>query len=384
MHLQIVRLPEAFAALQTQVGFLARVYPLVPLQPVGAKESLVALGARVRPGPGVVAQVDGQVAGLGESLATVGALEGLVARVEALVLQELGVGEEPFAAVGAKVRPLARVRQLVPDQGGFVDEALVTLRAAEHVLPGVAALVLLHVALPLEALAAEGAHEGHFLRVDLHVAQQAAPVEKPFAALRANVRPLFLVGALVRGERGAVGEALPAAAGVRPFSVGLEVLAEVAGRAENQLAVRALAGSRGPLHLLAVRLQVPHQRRLPRKRPAAFRAQVVAVLHVGAPVLLQSRERLKEPAADGAVVFAAGVVRQLVSLQRLLEGEPAAAPRAEEGLLARVDAPVRAEVGPKLETLLTARAAQTSFSARAGQIMVLSLRVDPGLIPHFP
>lgn len=177
----------------------------------------------------MVAQVDGQVAGLGESLPAVGALEGLVARVEALVLQELGVGKKAFATVGAEVRPLARVGQLVSDQGGFVDEALVALRAAEHVLAGVAALVLLHVALPLEALAAEGAHEGHVLRVDLHVAQQAAPVQKSFAALHAHVRAFFLVRALVRGERGAVGEALPAAAGVRSFFVGLEVLAEESG-----------------------------------------------------------------------------------------------------------------------------------------------------------
>lgn len=163
MHFQVVGLPEPLPTLHTQIGLLARVRPLVPLQAVGAQEAFVAFGAGVRPRPRVVAQVDGEVARLGELLIAVGALEGLVARVEALVLQELGVGKEALPAVGAQVGPLARVRQLVPGQRGFVDEALVALRAPEDVLSGVAALVLLHVALPLEALPAEGAHEGHFL-----------------------------------------------------------------------------------------------------------------------------------------------------------------------------------------------------------------------------
>lgn len=88
-----------------------------------------------------------------------------------------------------------------------------------------AALVLLHVALPLEALAAEGAHEGHVLRVDLHVVEQAAPVQEALAALCAHVRPLLLVDALVRGECRAVGKAFAAAARVRPLlPVGLQVL----------------------------------------------------------------------------------------------------------------------------------------------------------------
>lgn len=220
--------------------------------------------------------------------------------------------------------------------------------------------------------------------MDLHVAQQAAPVEKSFATLRANVRAVFLVGALVRRECGTVGKAFPAAAGVRSFSVGLEVLAEVADRAENQLAVRAFAGSRRRVRLLAVRLYVPHQCGLPRERPAAFRAQVLAVLHVGAAVLLQSRQRLEDLAAYGAVIVAAGVVRQLVPFQRLFEGEPAAALRTEEGLLARVDTLVRFKVGPKPEALLTARTAKTSFSIRDGQIFVLGLRVDLGIIPGDP
>lgn len=53
--------------------------------------------------------------------------------------------------------------QLVSDQSRLVDKTLVALRAAEDVFSGVAALVLLHVALSLEALATEGTHEGHLL-----------------------------------------------------------------------------------------------------------------------------------------------------------------------------------------------------------------------------
>lgn len=136
---------------------------LVPLQAVGAEEALVALGAGVRPDSGVVAQVDCQVAGLSELLSAVGALEGLMARVETLVLQKLGVGKEALPTVGAEVRPLARMSQLVSDQRRLIDETLIALRAAEDVFPGVAALVLLHVAFPLEALSTEGTHEGHFL-----------------------------------------------------------------------------------------------------------------------------------------------------------------------------------------------------------------------------
>lgn len=105
---------------------------------------------------------------------------------------------------------------------------------------------------------------------------------------------------------------------------------------------------------------------------------------MGATVLLQSRERLEELAADGAVVAAARVVRQLVSLQRLFEGELAAALRTEEGLLARVGAPVRLEVGSKLEALLAVRTAEASFFVGDGQIVVLALRADLGVIPWDP
>lgn len=135
----------------------------MPLEPVGAEEALVALAAGVRPDPRVVPQVYRQVTRLGELLTAVRTLERLVSRVEALVFEELGVRKEPLPAVGAEVRPYARMRQLVSGQGGFVDEAFVTLRAAEDVLPGVAALVFLHVALSFEALPAVGAHKGHLL-----------------------------------------------------------------------------------------------------------------------------------------------------------------------------------------------------------------------------
>lgn len=137
--------------------------PLVSFQAVGTEEALVALGAGVRADSGVVAQVDGQVTRLSELLATVGALEGLVARVETFMFQKLSMGKEALPTVGTEVRPLARMGQLMSDQSRLVDEALVALRAAENVLPGVAALVLLHAPFPLEALTAEGTHEGHFL-----------------------------------------------------------------------------------------------------------------------------------------------------------------------------------------------------------------------------
>lgn len=136
---------------------------LVSFQAVGTEEALVALSAGVWPDSGVVAQVNGQVARLGEPLATVGALEGLVTCVETLMLEKLGVGEEALSTVGAEVWPLARMGQLVSDQSCLVHETLVTLRATENIFPGVAALVLLHVTFPLEALPAEGTHEGHFL-----------------------------------------------------------------------------------------------------------------------------------------------------------------------------------------------------------------------------
>lgn len=233
--------------------------PLVSLQAVGTEEALVALRTGIRPRPGVVAQVDGQVAGLSELLAAVGAVEGLVVFVEALVLQELGVGEEPLPAVGAEVRSLPRVRQLVSGQRGLVDETLVACGAAEDLLPGVAALVLLHAALPLEALPTVGTRERLLLRVDLHVTQQTPPVQEAFAALRAHVRPLLLMRPLVCGEGGLVGEALPTAAAVNPlFLVSLQVLLTASGAAEAQVTVGASVGAPVPGCTLAVGLQVAH------------------------------------------------------------------------------------------------------------------------------
>lgn len=241
------------------------------LQAVGAEEAFVALGAGVRPDSRVVAQVDSQVTRLSEFLAAVGALERLVARVETLVLQQLGVGKEALPAVRAEVRPLARMSQLVSDQSRLVDETLVALRAAEDVFPGVAALVLLHVAFPLEALTTEGTHEGHFLGVDLHVAQQPPLVEESLAALCTCVRPLLLMDSLMCSEGCPVGEALSAVAGVHSFLlVSLEVPVEVAGAAEAQVTAGAFVGALHLVGILAVGLQVSHQCRLPGKRPAAL------------------------------------------------------------------------------------------------------------------
>ena len=179
-----------------------------------------------------------------------------------------------------------------------------------------AALVLLHVAFPLEALAAEGAHEGHLLRVDLHVAQQTALVEESLPALRADVRPLLLMDALVCGESCPVGEALSAVAGVHPFFlVSLQVPVEVADTGEAQVTVRAFVRTLHLVGVLAVGLQVSHQRRPPGKRPAALRTQVLSVLHVGAPVLPLSHQGLEELPADQTLVLAPRLVRLLVPLQ---------------------------------------------------------------------
>lgn len=207
-----------------------------------------------------------------------------------------------------------------------------------------AALVLLHVTFPLEALTTEGTHEGHFLRVDLHVAQQTPLVEESFSTLRTNVWPLLLMDALMRRESGPVGEVLPAVAGVHSFfSVSLEVFVEVTGTAEAQVTARAFVRAIRLVSILAVCLQVSYQCRLPGKCPATLPTQVLAILHVGALVLLLSHQGLEELTTDQTLVLAPGFVRLLVPLQRLFEGEPPSALRTQEGLLARVDALVSFE-----------------------------------------
>lgn len=55
-------------------------------------------------------------------------------------------------------------------------------------------------------------------------------------------------------------------------------------------------------------------------------------------VLPLSHQGLEELPADKALVLAPGLVRLLVPLQRLFEGEPPSALRTQEGLLACVDA----------------------------------------------
>lgn len=59
---------------------------------------------------------------------------------------------------------------------------------------------------------------------------------------------------------------------------------------------------------------------------------------MGASVLPLSHQGLEELPADQTLVLAPRLVRLLVPLQRLLEGEPPSALRAQEGLLTRVDA----------------------------------------------
>lgn len=204
--------------------------------------------------------------------------------------------------------------------------------------------MLLHVPLSLEAFSTEGTHEGHVLRVDLHVAHQPPLIQKPFAALRTNMRPLLLMDALMCSESGPVGKALPAVAGVHPlFSVSLEVPVEVAGTAEAQVAVATSVRVLSLVTVFVVRLQVSHQSRLPGKHAAALRTQVLAVLHVGVLVLPLSHQGLEELSADQALVLAPRLVRLLVPLQRLFKGEPLSTLRAQEGLLACVDALVSFE-----------------------------------------
>lgn len=137
--------------------------PLVSLQSISTEEALVTLCAGVRTHPSVIAQVDGKIAGLGEPLPTVRTLKWLMSCMKALMLQKLSMGKEALPTIRAKEWPLARVCQLVSDERSLIYKTLITLRAAEDVFPGVAVLVLFHITLPLEALATEGAHEGHVL-----------------------------------------------------------------------------------------------------------------------------------------------------------------------------------------------------------------------------
>lgn len=230
------------------------------------------------------------------------------------------------------------MRQLVSDQSRLIHEALVTLRATENIFPGVTALVLLHVALSLEALAAIGTHEGHLLRVDLHVAQQTALVEEALPALCACVRPFFLMDALVRCEGRSVCEALATVAGVYFFLlVSLQVPVEVAGTAEPQVTARAFVRRLVLLGVLSVGLQMPHQCRLPGKSSSTLRTQVLAVFHVGALVLSLGRQGLEELPTDQAFIHPTRLVCLLVPLQRLFERETPPTLRTQEGLLTRVD-----------------------------------------------
>lgn len=122
--------------------------------------------------------------------------------------------------------------------------------------------------------------------------------------------------ALVRCESCSVGEALPAVAGVHSlFLMSLEVPVEVADTAEAQVTARAFVRTLHLVGIFAMGLQVPHQCRLPGKRPATLRTQVLAILHVGALMLPLSHQGLEELPADQALVLASGLVRLLVPLQ---------------------------------------------------------------------
>lgn len=152
--------------------------------------------------------------------------------------------------------------------------------------------------------------------MDLHVAQQSPLVEESFPALRTNVRPFLLMDALMGGESCPVGEALSTVAGVHSlFLVSLEVPVEVAGTAEAQVTARAFERTLHLVRILTVGLQVSHQCRLPGKRLAALRTQILPVLHVGALVLPLSHHGLEELPADQALILAARLVRLLVPLQ---------------------------------------------------------------------
>lgn len=94
----------------------------------------------------------------------------------------------------------------------------------------------------------------------LHVAQQTPLIEESLPALRANVRPLLLMDALMCGEGRPVGEALATVAGVHSFFlVSLEVSVEVTGTAEAQITARTFVRTLHLVSVLAVGLQVSHQ-----------------------------------------------------------------------------------------------------------------------------
>lgn len=113
--------------------------------------------------------------------------------------------------------------------------------------------------------------------------------------------------------------------------------------------------------VLAVGPQVSHQCRFPSKGTAALGAQVLAVLHVDAPVLPLRLQGLEGLATDQAVVLATRPVSLLVAFQRLLEGEPASALGAEVRLLASVAPLVSFEQRLELEALLAVGATKRSL-----------------------
>lgn len=110
--------------------------------------------------------------------------------------------------------------------------------------------------------------------------------------------------------------------------MGRQVSAEVAGAAEDQLTVRTFKRVVRLVGVQAVSPEMPRQRSLPGEHPATLGTRVLPILLV-AMAAHRQRERLP-----------LDLVRLLVPLQRLFEGELPSALRARERLLARVDAPV--------------------------------------------
>jgi len=203
---------ESFAADAALVGFLAPVKPPVPLQAGWRAKPFATLGAGVRPA---------RLGSVGTAMSQQGRADG-----------------EALPALAAAVWPLAGVYPAVPIQVGADGERPPALAAAERPLASVDAAMAFQVRDPAETLPARPTWVGFaassgtgFVRGRRRglllpgvgaavLGQRRTPTEAAFA-IRAGVRPLAGVDALVFEEVGALAEAFPAlVAAVGPRGAG--------------------------------------------------------------------------------------------------------------------------------------------------------------------
>lgn len=246
----------------------------------------------------------------------------LVAVLDPLVVLQGPFPLEGFLTLGARVALLVvelAVDQLaVPHQVGPVGERLAALRAQVRLLPGVDALVGDEIAVVLEPLAAQRALEGQVARVLPLVHDQNAQPRVGFGAKGAGEGPAEFVDVLaVSEQRLEKGEGL-LAAGALEARVGRFVPGHGGGVSQHPPADAAVQ--------LAVRHLVLLQRDFVEERLLALvaleelhvLAQLVSVHPLKAgliQVLLQGRVELEAAVALRAGVVAVGEVGFHVSLE---------------------------------------------------------------------